>query len=355
MKRADVATNPGLGTSDTPPGNAMTQASTGRTWAVVLAAGEGERLATLTRDAEGIAVPKQFCSLSGGATLFQETLRRAHSVARNERVTAVVAEQHRRWWRGACHAIPRANMIVQPANRGTANGVLLSALSIALRDPLARVVFLPSDHYVRDEVPLAAALQKAAAGRLPAGELILLGFEPGEPDPQLGYIVPRGSVTPPALQRVGCFVEKPARSLAVGLLACGAVWNGFIFAAEVSTIVELVQARYPRVVEDLATAVACGPDAVAAAYDWLPTLDFSRDVLQGAEERLRVLRVPPCGWSDLGTPPRVAACLARLPSHCTRERRSSVSEVINLAAVCARLLLAASALHSTAASPKVGP
>jgi hypothetical protein len=31
-------------------------------WAVVLAAGEGTRLAALTRDAAGNAVPKQFCS-----------------------------------------------------------------------------------------------------------------------------------------------------------------------------------------------------------------------------------------------------------------------------------------------------
>ena len=47
------------------------------TWAVVLAAGDGTRLAALTTDASGNSVPKQFCSLNGGRTLIEETLQHA--------------------------------------------------------------------------------------------------------------------------------------------------------------------------------------------------------------------------------------------------------------------------------------
>jgi hypothetical protein len=32
-------------------------------WAVILAAGDGTRLAALTRDINGVVIPKQFCSL----------------------------------------------------------------------------------------------------------------------------------------------------------------------------------------------------------------------------------------------------------------------------------------------------
>ena len=35
--------------------------------------------------------------------------------------------------------------------------------------------------------------------------------------------------------------------------------------------------------------------------------------LQGQEQHLRVLPVPDCGWSDLGTPERVAEALSALP------------------------------------------
>ena len=49
--------------------------------------------------------------------------------------------------------------------------------------------------------------------------------------------------------------------------------------------------------------------ALAGLYEVLPTLDFSRQVLQGRESLLRVLRVPACGWTDLGTPDRVGKSL----------------------------------------------
>ena len=41
----------------------------------------------------------------------------------------------------------------------------------------------------------------------------------------------------------------------------------------------------------------------------LATLEFSRDILQGQKGLLRVLPVASCGWSDLGTPERVARAL----------------------------------------------
>ncbi|MFY4731260.1 hypothetical protein, partial [Nitrospira sp. BLG_2] len=40
--------------------------------------------------------------------------------------------------------------------------------------------------------------------------------------------------------------------------------------------------------------------------------DFSREILQGDGVALRVLCVPPCGWTDLGTPRRVIECLERI-------------------------------------------
>jgi hypothetical protein len=53
-------------------------------------------------------------------------------------------------------------------------------------------------------------------------------------------------------------------------------------------------------------------DSLADLYEELPDLDFSRAILQGQEGYLRALAVPECGWSDLGTPERVAAALLDL-------------------------------------------
>ena len=163
----------------------------GQTWVVVLAGGEGSRLRSLTTTAAGMTVPKQFCSLQGGRSLLQEALARAEAVAAVERVCVVVAQQHRKFWSHALARMPRGNIIVQPENRGTANGILLALLHIMDRDPEARIVLLPSDHYFGDESVLARSLASALEHlRKCRQEIILLGIEPEDVDSELGYIVP---------------------------------------------------------------------------------------------------------------------------------------------------------------------
>jgi alkanesulfonate monooxygenase SsuD/methylene tetrahydromethanopterin reductase-like flavin-dependent oxidoreductase (luciferase family) len=61
-------------------------------------------------------------------------------------------------------------------------------------------------------------------------------------------------------------------------------------------------------------------------------LDFSRDILQGQESTLRVLKVADCGWSDLGTPERVAEALARHEARGTRAGAIPGSDHLNLEA-----------------------
>lgn len=288
-------------------------------WALILAAGEGTRLRSLTTAASGATVPKQFCSLYHGPSLFEEALHRAQAVSTRARTCAVVARQHRQWWQSSYDSVPPQNMIVQPLNRGTANGMLLPLMHIAERDPAAAVVVLPSDHHVRREDVLAASLRNAAELLAVEEEgVVLLGLQPEEADPELGYIVP-GSRTRGGLLGVERFVEKPAVALARDLIEQGALWNAFIVACTVQGMLHLFRRRIPEIVTRMRTAVQsdrrCRGDgtAVPDLYARLPTIDFSLDILQGEEAALRVLPVPQCGWSDLGTPKRVADVLDREP------------------------------------------
>jgi mannose-1-phosphate guanylyltransferase len=289
------------------------------TWALVLAAGEGSRLRILTTLPSGTAIPKQFCSLFEGPSLLQEALRRAQAVADSAHTCVVVAEQHRRWWKGALDSVPAENVIVQPENRGTANGILLPLLHVLARDPGAQVVLLPSDHHVSEEAVLASALRRAAeqlSWRF--DEMLLLGIEPEEADPELGYILPGMSDGQGALT-VARFIEKPPAAQARELIRAGGLWNAFIIAASAEALLTLIRRRAPEVVEGMRSAVERDRDAgtagsaVAELYRHLPILDFSRDILPGQESALRVLPLPRCGWSDLGTPKRVAAAVRAVP------------------------------------------
>jgi mannose-1-phosphate guanylyltransferase len=289
----------------------------GDTWALVLAAGDGSRLSSLTTDRQGVSVPKQFCSLDGGASLLGLALERAARVVPRTRITSVVATKHRQWWRGRLSVLPPANIVEQPENRGTAVGVLLPLLFLLERDPGARILFLPSDHFVGDEVVMARVMKRATeAMDHGSHNLYLLGITPDEPDSEFGWIVP-GEPDQPSVYRVDRFVEKPPVSIAAELMCRGGMWNSFIMAAAGSTLLSLFTRRMPAVVAALQEAMPTGSHgagvttAMAEVYRNLESYDFCRDVLQGEESDLRVLPVPHCGWSDLGTPERVACCLDR--------------------------------------------
>jgi mannose-1-phosphate guanylyltransferase len=288
------------------------------TWALVLAAGEGTRLRSLTTASSGTVVPKQFCSLRRGPSLLGAALARAAAFTTIPHVSAIVAKQHQCWWESALAHLPIENVIVQPHNRGTAHGVLLPLLQIMERDPGAHVVLLPSDHHVCQEAVLARALRHAAEQlhwRL--DETVLLGLEPEELDSQLGYILPGRSDGRGALE-VLQFIEKPAVAQTRELIAQGGMWNAFIVASTAQSLLALFRRRMPGIVNELRAAVQHdrrspqGPSAIDELYDRLPTLDFSRDILQGQEDHLRVLPVASCGWSDLGTPERVARALEQV-------------------------------------------
>lgn len=326
------------------------------TWALVLAAGDGTRLRSLTTAPSGSTIPKQYCSLYDGPSLLQEAIQRAGAIAPVSRTCAVVAEQHRRWWEGTLAPLPSPNVIVQPANRGTAIGILLPLLHIVERDPGARVVLLPSDHHVRREPVLAAALRQAV-GQLDwrFDEALLLGLAPEEVDPELGYIVPESSDGRGAL-RVGQFIEKPPLPQARELVGRGALWNAFIVAATAQAMLDMFRRRMPEVVAAMRAAVRtdlrarADGDATRELYARLPCIDFSGDILTGETPNLRVLPVPPCGWSDLGTPGRVAGALdGSVPQAAARD--PTRPPYLSLAAQHALLLAREAGMGTSAYSP----
>jgi mannose-1-phosphate guanylyltransferase len=274
-------------------------------WSIVLAAGEGNRLKKLTTTEAGDAVPKQFCSLNSRECLLQLALQRATCISTPATTCAIVAAQHRRWWRSPLQCLPASNVFIQPRNRGTAVGTALSLLHVEARDADAIAVLLPADHYVQNEARLAEGLHELAhrASQEP-GAVFLLGAEPDCADTELGYIVP--STRADGAQQVKEFVEKPTEAQARELVAAGALWNMFIVAGSVRFLLDLFDRSF-NFVAPMRSALRQPVGALSRLYSELPTVDFSRDVLAHCPELLRVVAAPPCGWTDLGTPQRVAA------------------------------------------------
>ena len=311
-------------------------------WALVLAAGEGSRLRALTTQPCGTPVPKQYCSLSGGPSLVEDAMARARSLVDPERICAIVAQQHHRWWSSipALTALAQPNLIVQPSNRGTAIGILYSLVHILSQDREAQVLLLPSDHYVARESVLQRSLAAAMehVSRCP-DKPVLLGLHPEEPDSELGYIIP-GDTDAHGGRTVARFVEKPELTVAAQIVRAGGLWNTFIMAASARALLNLFLPRFAPIVMEMQVIVgnalehrtAGGWPSIVDMYTRLPDLDFSRDLLEGREGSLCVLRVPPCGWSDLGTPHRVGETVRKLSRGQQSTQSTDMSGYINLAA-----------------------
>jgi mannose-1-phosphate guanylyltransferase len=203
--------------------------------------------------------------------------------------------------------------MVQSVNRGTATGLLLPLLKLLFHEPDPIVVVLPSDHYVHDEGPLEEALRHAiGAAEGEPERVVLLGIEPDAPDPEYGWVLPATGGGDGAVP-IASFVEKPGAAAARELMRRGALWNSFMFVANARALLTLYEEAQPELLEACVFFLRSGewnPDALGALEWKLPPRDFSRDVLERVAGRLRVLKVPSCGWSDLGTSARLSSWMA---------------------------------------------
>jgi mannose-1-phosphate guanylyltransferase len=272
-------------------------------WAIILAAGDGARVRTLTTDGMGVALPKQFWSPGNDGPLIRWTLRRAGRLTSAARIVTVVAAQHRRLWRTALPPEALARVVVQPENRGTATGILLPLLDVLRRDPDATVAILPADHAVENEDILIGTLERALDLISRGRKIILLGMTPDLPDPSYGWIL-SGDADEDGSRPVLSFLEKPDAPAARDLFRRGAHWSSFILVARGGTLLSLYERAAPRMTRLLARVCGTG-FPLERVYSKLPIMDFSSGLLERAAPELRMLAVPPCGWTDLGTPDRI--------------------------------------------------
>jgi mannose-1-phosphate guanylyltransferase len=296
-------------------------------WVILLAGGNGARLRGRCVRGMRFDRPKQFCRVGSDRTLLQIAIARARRLSDASRILPVVCEAHRAWWEPEFACLPPENVLSQPANRGNGVAIFHALLQILRRDRNPVVVVLPSDHAVDDEDALSEAIHQAEhASRRWNGALTLLGMSPGHPEPEYGWIVP-GAATADSTRAVEAFAEKPSLERARSLMERGAFWNTFIFTATAMGLLSQFDRARPDLIPLHPQSLVPGSSDTSAlerCYSRMPEVDFGRDVLATHPRTLRVLPVPPCGWTDLGTPARIErwldrhALAARAPLHLGR-------------------------------------
>lgn len=287
-------------------------------YVVVLAGGEGRRLASLTRALYGTDLPKQFAVLAGERSLLQTTIERAKTLTAIDRISVVVTAHHEPIARDQLSTYPEIELIVQPRNLDTGPGMLLPLARILARTRDASVIFMPSDHHISNSKPMMEAIVRATTGVL-SDRVTLVGVAPTGPEIDYGWIVQGERISRADAFEIARFHEKPNHEMAHELWRAGALWNTFISVGRARVFWELARchlrdhaAAFERYAVELAGDHAS--DALDAAYRTMAPANFSRDVLANSRS-LAVLPVSGSGWSDWGSPERVFASLAGTQGH----------------------------------------
>jgi len=305
-----------------------------RTWAVILAGGQGRRLRPLVRRLLGDERPKQYIQLMGPASLLRQTLDRVERLIPAERTVVVSLADHARYIAREFGDGPAPRVLLQPEDRGTSAAVLFAARMIHRWDTDATIAVLPSDHFILEEDRFLGHLAEVVTivERHPEW-MVLLGARPSAPEAEYGWIkpgVPVSETSSGLVSRVQSFLEKPAVETAQRCLANGWLWNTFAFVTTVPTLLDAGQRFLPAIDARLKLVDAFERNrgeewALRQAYALAPTSDFSRDLLTQCPTSLTVSLLPPLTWSDLGTPRRVVAAagsLAVRPFWMTAGRRT---------------------------------
>jgi mannose-1-phosphate guanylyltransferase len=235
-----------------------------------------------------------------------------------ERIVVIVARDREHLAAEQLARHGRFELVAQPRNAGTGPGLLLPLTTVLARDPDARVVILPSDHFVKDEAVFAAAIRRAVTRVTRTGGTVLVGAAPEKAEEQYGWIVPSRE-SAPGVFGVTSFREKPDAVTARELAATGALWSTFVLASRAQAMFELARASIPAQAELFDSYRRAVPTsrkgaALAEIYGRMTPADFSKHVLERSRD-LEVVPLPPCGWSDWGTPERVLESLRGSPDH----------------------------------------
>ncbi|HWH24667.1 MAG TPA: mannose-1-phosphate guanylyltransferase [Candidatus Limnocylindria bacterium] len=275
-------------------------------YAVILAGGGGTRLWPLSRRSR----PKPFLPLTGGRSLFQQTLGRLAPLVSAADTFVVAEEAQLEIVTEQAAELRRDHLIGEPRPRNTAAAVCLAALAID-RPADEVMIVLPADHLVADEQSFRQALS-AAASAASDGSLVVLGINPTGPATGYGYIV-GGAPAAAAARTVARFVEKPPRELAEQLLADprGSWWNAGVFIWQRGALLASLERHAPAILKPLRDGLAAGRSP-AEIYADLPAQPIDKALLEPAAAAGEVRVVPAdVGWSDIGSWPALRDALVR--------------------------------------------
>jgi mannose-1-phosphate guanylyltransferase/mannose-6-phosphate isomerase len=276
---------------------------------VILCGGSGTRLWPLSR----AGFPKQFLSLTGNKSLFQQAAERLVALGANDirvaKPLVVTGEEHRFL---ASEQLREAGIelgaaLLEPVGRNTAPAVTLAALAAQAEGNDPVLVVTPADQTVANTSAFTQVMQQAI--RVASdGSIVILGVTPDRPETGYGYIQAQAQNDAGAMS-VQRFVEKPNADTAQQYLNEGGYyWNAGMFVLKASVWLKALAAFRP----DIANATTDAWNGKSqdkvfvrpgkAEFIAIPSESIDYAVMERCPDSNFPIKMVPldAGWNDLG-------------------------------------------------------
>jgi mannose-1-phosphate guanylyltransferase / mannose-6-phosphate isomerase len=267
---------------------------------LIMCGGAGTRLWPASREGR----PKQFLSLFGRYSTFQDTIRRVSDAAVFARPIIVTNAQYRFLVAEQLAEIGvEADILLEPMRRDSGPAIAAGAVFAAKREQDPIVVALAADHVVSDPAAFVKVC-RLAADATGTDRIVTFGVRPTRPATDYGYIRAGASIGPNifALEE---FVEKPDTETAENYVAQSYLWNSGNFMFRANLLLAEYEKFEPQSLEPIIASVErAGTDL---GFVTLDAEAFKRAEAKSIDyavmERTGRAAVMPVsyGWSDVGS------------------------------------------------------
>jgi len=271
---------------------------------VILSGGSGTRIWPLSRQ----QYPKQFLSLFGKNSLFQEALIRLNGLKDIGRPIIICNSDHRFLAAEQLKQIGVDNPIIllEPVGRNTAPAITAAALKIISDFDLKETMMLvlSADHVIKDVNEFHNAIYKATL-HAKAGRLVTFGITPTSPNTGYGYIN-FSKKSSNESYKVNKFVEKPNKETAELYLNQGNyLWNSGMFMFKPKVFLDELTTHSEKILNTIKKSLENSSDDLdfirleRNAFELSPSLSIDYAVMEKSDNVV-VLKLD-AGWSDVGS------------------------------------------------------
>lgn len=257
-------------------------------YCLIMAGGQGTRLWPLSR----LSLPKQLIPFDKQETLLNLTIKRIEDLAEQQNRWIMTTQEYKQTIeQQTTHAI--GNVLAEPSTRNTGPAILYACLELFAKDPEAVCIFLPADHYIKDEKTFRKALETASQCSIENQVITLLGLKPTHPATGYGYIEYEDNSSSEC-KKIKNFHEKPDIKMAEAYIKNPhMLWNIGIFCGPVKVFIEQYKKHAPALYNEVQNFLNG-----KQSYDALQNISVDHAIMEKSD----AIYVLPAqfDWSDVG-------------------------------------------------------